>query len=156
MDLRAPLALLAVSSLAGCAAESPERVFRESTCAFAAGDIEEGASHFSKRLLAARPIRELEAYYLLPERRKGIDYLLKDHRFRIVREDTGTAVGEVTWTTGRTEPVYFVREGGRWKLDLPAREGPPPGTPPEQGPPAAPLAPPRAAPPGPQPGGTGP
>jgi hypothetical protein len=112
--------------LAGCAGGTPETVFRRSAHAFSDGDVGTGTSHFSRRLQEARPLGVLETYYRSSENRKGMAFLLRDSRFRIVREQDGTAVGEVTWTTGRTEPVYFVLEGGAWKLDLP------PGKPPSE------------------------
>lgn len=120
--------LLPLLALAGCSGGTPEMVFRRSALAFSEGDVGAGASHFSRRLQAARPIGVLEAYYRSPENRKGVAFLLKDHRFRLVKEEGGAAVGEVTWTTGRTEPVYFVLEGGAWKLDLPPSEPQPEGT----------------------------
>ena len=104
---------------AGCATRGPEHTFRESTRAFADGDIERGCSYFSARLLASRPPKTLERYYWEPERRKAVAYLLRDHRLHIIEVAPRHAVAEVTWTTGKTETVYFVREDGEWKLDLP-------------------------------------
>ncbi len=103
----------------GCAAADPVSVLKESTYAFARGDAELGARHFSERLLAARPVRALQAYYVDPEHRAGMEFLLRDHRVRLLEEGAAHALAEVTWTTGRTEQVHFVREGGEWKIDLP-------------------------------------
>jgi hypothetical protein len=131
MAVHRSLLFTALLAAAGCASSSPPGVFRESTYAFSEGDIAGGSCHFSERLRSARPIAVLEAYYRVPDHRKGIAFLLKDHRFRMVKEDDGSAVGEVTWTTGKTEQVYFVRENGAWKIDLPPGDdvAPPPRTP---------------------------
>ena len=107
--------------MAGCATNSPEKVFRESLCAFAEGEIEHGARFFSKRLLAERPVNSLQSYYRKPEKCQAIAFLLKDYQFRLIKIEPKYAIGEVTWNTGRAEPVYFVREKGDWKLDLPPR-----------------------------------
>ena len=115
---RAILCTLAIC-LSGCLSAGPERVFRKSTGAFADGEIRRGARHFSERLLAARPLEALEAYYASTERRKGVAYLLKELRFELLEETPTAARARVTWTTGLTESVYFVHEGSRWKLDLP-------------------------------------
>jgi hypothetical protein len=117
--VRGLLIVAALLELSGCAAEKPEVVFRKSTRAFAEGDVALAASYFSERLRAARPVKSLEDYYWTPERRKAIAYLIKDQRFRLVHQEADIAEAEVTWTTGRVEPVHFVREGGKWKLDLP-------------------------------------
>lgn len=121
--MRGLLIASALLAAAGCAAEGPATVFRKSTRAFAEGDVALASSYFSERLRTARPVESLEAYYRPPERRKAIAYLIKDQSFRLVREEADTAEGEVIWTTGRIEPVHFVRERGKWKLDLPP-EGP--------------------------------
>ena len=105
--------------LAGCAGGSPEKIFRNSLHAFADGEIERGTRYFSERLLNKRPISALKAYYGKQERCQAIAFLLKGHSFRLIKVEPIYAVGEVTWSTGRTEAVYFVRENGDWKLDLP-------------------------------------
>ena len=106
----------------GCVSPGPEKVFREATKAFAEGEVRRGARHFSQRLLAARPLPPLATYYSDPQKQKGIAYLLKKLNFALVDEAPYSAVAEITWTTGRTELVFFVRENGDWKLDLPPGE----------------------------------
>jgi hypothetical protein len=127
--MRSIAAAMVCAACLGCAAAGPTRVFEESTAAFARGDAEEGTRYFSARLAAARPLRTLDAYYRDPENRKGVEYLRKDHRVRMLEENDACAVAEVTWTTGRAEKVYFVREGGEWKIDLPPSPSTSAGTP---------------------------
>ena len=134
----------------GCAAADPVSVLEESTYAFARGDAELGARHFSERLLAARPVKALQAYYVDPEHRAGMEFLLRDHHVRVLEEGAAHALVEVTWTTGRTEQVHFVREGGAWKIDLPpsprASAGRPARSSPAEGTDASPQAPAPSAP----------
>lgn len=102
-----------------CASTTPREVFTEATQAFAEGDVARAMTHFSQRLRAARPLHELEDYYGVPDNRKGVGFFLRDHRFQLIRQDDREALAKVTWTTGRSEPVYFVLENGKWRLDLP-------------------------------------
>lgn len=105
--------------LTGCAATTPHEIFQAATSAFSEGDIATGMGHFSERLKAARPATVLEDYYSREENRRGVQFFLREASFRVVHESETHIVARVTWTTGRSEPVYFVRENGRWKLDLP-------------------------------------
>ncbi|MGE3165225.1 MAG: hypothetical protein AB7O52_09995 [Planctomycetota bacterium] len=111
--------LLLVVLTTGCAASTPREVFTQATQAFADGDVPRAIAHFSHRLLEARPAVALEDYYGVPDNRKGVGFFLRNHRFQLVRQSATEALAKVTWTTGRSEPVYFVLEDGAWKLDLP-------------------------------------
>lgn len=93
--------------------------------AFARGDAAQATRYFSKDLKVQRPIDQLEAFYASEGPRKHAAALLDKYRLVMIRQAAGTAMGKVIWLTGKTEPVYFVREDGLWKLDVPpaVREG---------------------------------
>ncbi len=105
-------------SAPGSVANTPEGVFRGIWRACIDGRFADAHAMYSRRLQRVIPVSRIAATYGTTSARAKARRMLGGARFKVDHYAGNHAFARVDWPDNTSQDLTFVREAGRWKLDI--------------------------------------